>query len=60
MSDTFLGYRRPDGSAGTRNHVLVIPGSSDPGHLTENIAAGALRLTPGDLARLEKVHHDQQ
>jgi aryl-alcohol dehydrogenase-like predicted oxidoreductase len=41
-------------------HVLVIPGTSDPGHLTENIAAGALRLTPGDLARLEKVHHDQQ
>jgi altronate dehydratase large subunit len=26
VSDTFLGYRRPDGSAGTRNHVLVIPG----------------------------------
>lgn len=22
----FLGYRRPDGSAGIRNHVLVIPG----------------------------------
>jgi altronate dehydratase large subunit len=26
VSDAFLGYRRPDGSAGTRNHVLVIPG----------------------------------
>jgi altronate dehydratase large subunit len=23
---TFLGYERPDGSAGIRNHVLVIPG----------------------------------
>jgi pyridoxine 4-dehydrogenase len=30
-------------------HVLVIPGTSDPGHLADNIAAGALRLTPGDL-----------
>jgi aryl-alcohol dehydrogenase-like predicted oxidoreductase len=40
--------------------VLVIPGTSDPGHLADNIAAGALRLTPGDLARLDAVHHDQQ
>ena len=22
---TFLGYRRPDGTVGVRNHVLVIP-----------------------------------
>ena len=28
-------------------HVLVIPGTSDPAHLADNIAAGALRLTPG-------------
>jgi len=21
----FMGYRRPDGSAGTRNHVLIMP-----------------------------------
>ena len=41
-------------------HVLVIPGTSDLGHLADNITAGALRLTPGDLARLEKVHQDQQ
>ena len=41
-------------------HVLVIPGTSDLGHLADNIAAGALRLTPHDLARLEKVHQDQQ
>lgn len=40
-------------------HVLVIPGTSDPGHLAGNIAAGALRLTPGDLARLDAVHQDQ-
>lgn len=33
-------------------HVLAIPGTGDPGHLVENIAAGALRLSAGDLARL--------
>jgi aryl-alcohol dehydrogenase-like predicted oxidoreductase len=38
----------------------AIPGTSDPGHLADNIAAGALRLTPGDLARLDAVHRDQQ
>ncbi len=39
-------------------HVLVIPGTGDLDHLADNIAAGALRLTPGDLARLEAVHQD--
>ncbi|MFC9324904.1 oxidoreductase [Kitasatospora sp. NPDC057015] len=34
-------------------HMLAIPGTSDPGHLTENIAAGALRLSPEDLDLLE-------
>ena len=41
-------------------HVLVIPGTSDPAHLAGNIAAGALRLTPGDLTRLDAIHQDQQ
>ncbi|MFJ8694270.1 aldo/keto reductase [Streptomyces roseolilacinus] len=36
-------------------HVLAIPGTGDPGHLAENAAAGALRLTPEDLARLERA-----
>ncbi len=26
MSATFLGFPRPDGRAGTRNHILVLPG----------------------------------
>ncbi len=34
-------------------HVLAIPGTRDPGHLEQNIAAAALRLTPDDLAGLE-------
>ncbi|MFF4311481.1 aldo/keto reductase [Streptomyces sp. 900105755] len=33
-------------------HVLAIPGTADPAHLRENIAAGALRLTEEELAVL--------
>ncbi|TNH31658.1 aldo/keto reductase [Micromonospora orduensis] len=33
-------------------HVLAIPGTGDVAHLTQNIAAASLRLTPEDLARL--------
>ncbi len=33
-------------------HVLAIPGTGDPGHLAANVAAAALRLRPGELARL--------
>ncbi|MBS2965791.1 aldo/keto reductase [Actinocrinis puniceicyclus] len=33
-------------------HVLAIPGTGDPGHLEQNAAAAALRLSPGDLARI--------
>ncbi|MGA8114538.1 MAG: aldo/keto reductase [Actinocatenispora sp.] len=33
-------------------HVLAIPGTGNPSHLAENIAAGALRLTPEELASL--------
>jgi aryl-alcohol dehydrogenase-like predicted oxidoreductase len=34
-------------------HVLAIPGTGDPAHLAENLAAGGLRLTPRQLARLD-------
>jgi pyridoxine 4-dehydrogenase len=33
-------------------HVLAIPGTGDPGHLAENVAAAALQLTTEDLAQL--------
>jgi pyridoxine 4-dehydrogenase len=36
-------------------HLLAIPGTGDPEHLTENVAAAGLRLTPEDMARLS-VH----
>ncbi|MFI9272186.1 oxidoreductase [Kitasatospora sp. NPDC052896] len=35
-------------------HVLAIPGTTNPAHLAENIAAGALRLTGEELALLGK------
>ncbi|MFJ5269539.1 aldo/keto reductase [Streptomyces sp. NPDC088358] len=37
-------------------HVLAIPGTGNPDHLTENVAAGALRLTDDEMARLDGVH----
>jgi aryl-alcohol dehydrogenase-like predicted oxidoreductase len=36
--------------------VLAIPGTGNPDHLAENIAAGALRLTGSELARLDALH----
>ena len=36
-------------------HVLAIPGTADPGHLAENVAAGALRLAPDELTRLQSL-----
>jgi aryl-alcohol dehydrogenase-like predicted oxidoreductase len=34
-------------------HVLAIPGTGDPDHLVQNIAAGALRFSADELASLE-------
>ena len=31
-------------------HVLAIPGTGNPEHLEANVAAGALRLTPEEMA----------
>ncbi|WP_079141995.1 aldo/keto reductase [Streptomyces sp. LUP30] len=33
-------------------HVLAIPGTGDPDHLAQNVAAGALRLSNEEMARL--------
>ncbi|GAA4628738.1 aldo/keto reductase [Actinoallomurus vinaceus] len=33
-------------------HVLVIPGTGDPEHLAQNVAAGALRLSDEEMKRL--------
>ncbi|MFI1167503.1 aldo/keto reductase [Streptomyces sp. NPDC020801] len=37
-------------------HVLAIPGTGNPDHLVENVAAGALRLTGEETARLDTLH----
>ncbi|WP_030154051.1 aldo/keto reductase [Streptomyces sp. NRRL S-244] len=36
-------------------HVLAIPGTGNPDHLVENIATGALRLSPEEIALLSAV-----
>ncbi|MFJ7151375.1 aldo/keto reductase [Streptomyces sp. NPDC100445] len=36
-------------------HVLAVPGTGDPAHLVQNIAAGALRLTGAEVARLDAL-----
>jgi len=37
-------------------HVLAIPGTGDPEHLVENVAAGGLRLTEEELTQLDALH----
>ncbi|MFC9843555.1 aldo/keto reductase [Streptomyces sp. NPDC060223] len=37
-------------------HVLAIPGTGNPDHLAENVAAGALRFTDDEAARLDARH----
>ena len=36
-------------------HVLAIPGTGNPDHLEDNIAAGALHLTEVELAALDAI-----
>ena len=36
-------------------HVLAIPGTGDPAHLEANVAAGALRLSAGEMRSLTSV-----
>ncbi|MEV7770005.1 aldo/keto reductase [Kitasatospora sp. NPDC086791] len=37
-------------------HVLAIPGTGDPAHLEDNLAAGALRLSAEELTLLDAAH----
>ncbi len=39
-------------------HVLAIPGTSDPEHLVENVAAGAIRLSDDEREHLRSHHQD--
>ena len=46
----FLGFPRPDGSAGIRNYVLVIPGGFVASKICDFVA-GRARFTPPTTAR---------
>ncbi len=37
-------------------NVLAIPGTGNPRHLVDNLAARALQLSEDEVARLEAVH----
>ncbi|WP_405573636.1 oxidoreductase [Streptomyces sp. NBC_01167] len=39
-------------------HVLAIPGTGNPDHLTQNVAAGALKLSDDELTALDVLHHE--
>ncbi|MFJ8077318.1 oxidoreductase [Streptomyces sp. NPDC096176] len=39
-------------------HVLAIPGTGNPDHLTQNVAAGTLRLSEDELAALDGLQHE--
>lgn len=39
-------------------HVLAIPGTGNPDHLAENIAAGTIQLSPDQLATLDAIPSD--
>ncbi|WP_055489304.1 oxidoreductase [Streptomyces sp. TP-A0356] len=41
-------------------HVLAIPGTGNPDHLVQNVAAGALRLTDDEMARLDALHRQAE
>ncbi|MFI6793933.1 oxidoreductase [Nonomuraea sp. NPDC050383] len=41
-------------------HVLAIPGTGNPDHLADNVAAGALRLSEDEMARLSALHQDSE
>jgi diketogulonate reductase-like aldo/keto reductase len=36
-------------------HVLAIPGTGNPGHLVDNVAAGGLRLTEEEIQLLNSI-----
>ncbi|MEV4683527.1 aldo/keto reductase [Streptomyces kurssanovii] len=39
-------------------HVLAIPGTGDPDHLAQNVAAGVLRLSQDELTVLDSLDHE--
>ncbi len=46
LPSTFWGYRRPDGTVGIRNHLLVVPATSSANTVARRVAA----MIPGCIA----------
>lgn len=59
--DTFLGYRRPDGRVGVRNHVLILPASMCASDVTRMVAAQVKNaVTFNNQLGCSQVHKDMQ
>jgi altronate dehydratase large subunit len=43
---TFFGYRRPDGTMGIRNHLLIVPAAAAANTVARRVAA----MIPGAIA----------
>jgi aryl-alcohol dehydrogenase-like predicted oxidoreductase len=41
-------------------HVLAIPGTGNPDHLADNVAAGSLRLSDDEMALLDGAGREPQ
>jgi aryl-alcohol dehydrogenase-like predicted oxidoreductase len=69
-SDEILAVAREHGATAAQvklawtlqrgSHVLAIPGTGNPDHLVANVAAGALRLSADELARLDALRPEGQ
>jgi len=46
VTDTFMGFRRPSGPPGVRNHVLVLPSTVCSSEVARHIAAGVPGAVP--------------
>ncbi|MGI5895456.1 MAG: UxaA family hydrolase [Oscillospiraceae bacterium] len=59
--ETFLGYRRPDGKAGVRNHVLILPASMCASDVARMVAAQVKNtVTFNNQLGCSQIHKDQQ
>lgn len=59
--NTFLGYKRPDGRVGVRNHVLILPASMCASDVTRMVAAQVKNtVTFNNQLGCSQVHGDQQ
>jgi aryl-alcohol dehydrogenase-like predicted oxidoreductase len=50
-----IAKQTPGGTATLIGRTPLIPGTTDPAHLAENIAAGSLRLDPDTIAALDHL-----